>query len=392
MILLGANALFDLITIVFEALQLVLISSYPETASADLVENRTDISEMPAGSFQLALTLVGGAAAVFNFITLIVTMILFLVWQHRAYSNLRPLGVPRPEFSSGWVIGSWFVPFLNLVHPFQITKYILLGAIFFGMTSKANAIETGFLNRTVKVGDETYRYQVYAPRDWNKKRKWPVILFLHGAGERGDDGLIQTEVGLGSGVRRYSDRFPAIIVMPQCRKNSWWTQDAMQEQALKAFEQSIKEFNGDRDQLYLTGISMGGYGTWSIASKHPGKFAALVPVCGGVKPPPRIPVPDADKLVDPNVDPYAAIAQKIGKTPVWIFHGGADTVVPTDESRKVNEALKAAGGNVKYTEYEKVAHNSWDKAYAEPELLKWMLSQSLKAVNSTGSEKATTQK
>ena len=260
---------------------------------------------------------------------------------------------------------------------------IVLGALIFALISSARAAETGFLDRTLKIGNETYRYQVYVPRDWTKGQKWPVILFLHGAGERGDDGLVQTEVGVGGAIRRHFDRFPAIVVMPQCRKGRWWTEDAMQEQALKAFEQSVKEFNGDPDRFYLTGLSMGGYGTWSVASKHPGKFAALVPICGGIRPPPSVNVPGANQVADPNVDPYAAAARKIGKTPVWIFHGGADPVVPPDESRKMNEALKAAGGNVKYNEYEGVGHNSWDKAYAEPELMKWILSQSLKTVDST---------
>jgi predicted peptidase len=266
---------------------------------------------------------------------------------------------------------------------------ILFNAIILALTSSGGGAETGFLDRTVKIGAEIYRYQVYAPRDWSKERKWPVILFLHGAGERGDDGVIQTEVGVGRAIRRNVDRFPAIVVMPQCRKDQWWTQDAMQEQALKAFEQSVKEFNGDPERFYLTGISMGGYGTWSVASKHPGKFAALAPICGGIRPPAGIDVPGANKASDPSVDPYAETARKIGKTPVWIFHGGADTVVPPDESRKMNEALKAAGGDVKYTEYENVTHNSWDKAYAEPELMKWMLSQSLKASNpeKTGAQK-----
>ena len=264
---------------------------------------------------------------------------------------------------------------------------ILMSAIFFAIAFGARAAETGFLNRVVKHGNETYRYQVYVPRDWSKSRKWPVILFLHGAGERGDDGFVQTEVGVGGAIRRYVDRFPAVVVMPQCRKNLWWTQDVMQEQALAAFEQSVKEFNGDSDQFYLTGISMGGYGSWSIAAKHPGKFAALVPICGGIRPPARVQIPDTNNSTDPNVNPYAETARKIGKTPVWIFHGGADPVVPPDESRKMNEALKAAGGNVKYTEYDNVGHNSWDKAYAEPELMKWMLAQSSKSMNSTRAEK-----
>ncbi|MCI0338369.1 MAG: prolyl oligopeptidase family serine peptidase [Acidobacteria bacterium] len=248
----------------------------------------------------------------------------------------------------------------------------------FTLTVNSGADETGFLNRAVKIGSETYRYQVFVPSDWNKKQKLPVILFLHGAGERGDDGLIQTEVGIGTAIRRHVDRFPAIVVLPQCRKNVWWQHQAMEEQALKALEQSIKEFNGDTERLYLTGISMGGYGTWSLASKNPGKFAALAPVCGGIRPPARATVPEELKAQDPNIDPYAETAKKIGQTPVWIFHGGDDKVVPPEESRKMNDALKAAAGNVKYTEYEKVGHNSWDKAYAEPELMKWMLEQRLK--------------
>ncbi len=254
----------------------------------------------------------------------------------------------------------------------------ILFLLLFAVNARAG--ETGFLDRIVKDGNETYRYQVYVPRDWNKNQKWPVILFLHGAGERGDDGLIQTEVGIGTAIRRYVDRFPAIVVLPQCRKNLWWLHQSMQEQAIKALEQSVKEFNGDTDRLYLTGISMGGYGTWSIAAKNPGRFAALAPVCGGIRPPVRAAasLPEEMKNIDPNLDPYAQSAKKIGQTPVWIFHGGEDNVVPTEESRKMNEALKTAGGNVKYTEYESVGHNSWDKAYAEMELMKWMLEQRLK--------------
>lgn len=258
--------------------------------------------------------------------------------------------------------------------------------LLLALPASSRAPETGFLNRTVSVGAETYRYQVYVPRDWNKKQKWPVILFLHGAGERGDDGFVQTEVGLGTAIRRHVERFPAVVVMPQCRKEVWWQSEAMTAQALAALEQSIKEFNGDRARLYLTGLSMGGYGTWAMAAKYPGKFAAYAPICGGVRVPERL---RAQVQLPPEMekDPYAYVAQKVGQTPVWIFHGGADPVVPPDESRKMNEALKAAGGNAKYTEYEKVGHNSWDKAYAEPELMKWMLGHTLKPVENIGSEK-----
>jgi predicted peptidase len=264
---------------------------------------------------------------------------------------------------------------------YKLSVLLLLNILLLTLSAKAApAAETGFLNRSVQVGSETYRYQVFVPREWDKKQKWPVILFLHGAGERGDDGFVQTEVGIGTAVRRGVSRFPAIIVMPQCRKNVWWTEDAMQAQALGALEQSIKEFSGDRERLYLTGISMGGYGTWGIATKYPGKFAALAPVCGGIRVPRAVRPPDAAASPEPSTDLYAEAAKKIGPTPVWIFHGGADKVVPTEESQKMTDALKALGGNVKYTEYENVGHNSWDKAYADPELMKWLLLQKLAAL------------
>jgi predicted peptidase len=238
------------------------------------------------------------------------------------------------------------------------------------LPAHARKRETGFLNRTITSVKQEYRYQVYVPWNWTKSTKWPVILFLHGAGERGDDGLIQTQVGIGAAIRRFPDRFASLVVMPQCRRDRWWTQE-MEAMALKALDETIKEFNGDPERLYLTGLSMGGYGTWSIGSKLPGKFAALAPICGGVRPPPKLP---ASLFPDPGGDAYKTVAQKIGKTPVWIFHGDADTAVPVTESRKMNDALREAGGNVKYSEYEGVGHNSWDKAYAEPDFMPWLMS------------------
>lgn len=255
--------------------------------------------------------------------------------------------------------------------------FLLLCSLTFLMPARAYIRETGFLNRSIKVGTTVYRYQVYVPADWTKSKKWPVILFLHGAGERGEDGIIQTEVGIGTAIRRYADRFPSIVVFPQCRKNFWWTHPEMQAQAVKALDQTIKEFNGDTQRVYLTGISMGGYGTWSLAAKYPEKFAALAPICGGIRLPERARSIAGNPPEDPSADPYSATAQKIAKLPIWVFHGAADKVVPVSESRKMVEALKMAGGNVKYSEYEGVGHNSWDKAYAEPEFMPWLLSQRL---------------
>jgi predicted peptidase len=234
--------------------------------------------------------------------------------------------------------------------------------------------ETGFLNRSISVSGAEYRYQVYVPAQWNKHGAWPVILALHGAGERGDGGLLQTDVGMGHAIRQHPDAWSKfIIVMPQCRKERLWTQPEMEQVALAALERSIKEFHGDRSRLYLTGLSMGGYGTWSIASHHPEMFAALVPICGGIEPPPALPALRTDLASD--YDPYRDTAQKIGKIPTWVFHGADDPVVAVAGSQKMVEALKAVGANVRYNEYPGVQHNSWDKAYAEPELPAWLLSQ-----------------
>src|SRR6266478_1369598 len=129
-------------------------------------------------------------------------------------------------------------------------------------------VQTGFLDRTVNVSGTSYRYQVFVPADFSKKKSWPVILFLHGAGERGDDGLIQTDVGIGHAIRLNNSRFPFVVVMPQCRKEKIWGQPDMEAQALAALDASIKEFHGDRNRIYVTGLSMGGYGTWGIAATH----------------------------------------------------------------------------------------------------------------------------
>ena len=259
-----------------------------------------------------------------------------------------------------------------------LLMFSLMSVMALTLLARGGVRETGFLNRTLKAGATTYPYQVYVPPGWSKKQKWPVILFLHGAGERGNDGLIQTEVGIGTAIRRHADRVPAIVVFPQCLKDRWWPEPEMQAQALKALDQSIKEFNGDPARIYLTGISMGGYGTWAIAANNPSRFAALAPVCGGVRPPPRASLPSGALEVRAGDEPYKAIAEKVGGTPVWIFHGGADPVVPVSESRNMVEALKASGRTARYSEYEGVGHNSWDKAYGEPEFFSWLLSQQRK--------------
>ena len=251
-------------------------------------------------------------------------------------------------------------------------KHITLFLVLAHVTSAT--AETGLVARTVEMNANSYRYQVFVPAQWTPDEEWPVIFFLHGAGERGDDGVRQLEEGLPEILRETSD-FPAVVVMPQCRRRTWWGDPAMEAQAFAALEAAIEEFNGDRSRLYLTGLSLGGYGTWAFGYKYPKKFAALVPVCGGVKSSRRFPVPDWHPAKRAPADPYTETARGIGNVPVWAFHGDQDRSVPVEESRKLTEALERAGGNVRYTEYPGVPHNSWDRAYAEEELIPWLLSQ-----------------
>ena len=239
---------------------------------------------------------------------------------------------------------------------------------------------TGFLDRVVTVGSETYRYQVYVPADYSADRLWPVILFLHGAGERGADGLLQTDVGIGTAIRKHSARFPAIVVLPQARSDHRWD-DAMQAQAVAALEAATMEFHGDRDRTYLTGLSMGGRGAWILAGKAPERFAALVVIAG-----PVTYIPETWTTIEKetafregdflrSADPYGAVAAKVKSLPIRLFHGSADMAVPVTESRQMAAALQRLGTDVKYTEYEGLPHNSWDRAYAELDLIPWLLAQ-----------------
>ena len=252
-----------------------------------------------------------------------------------------------------------------------------LGLVCVMACASVSALETGFLNRIVAVDGQAYRYQVYVPADWDVHVQTPVLLFLHGRGESGSDGLLQTQIGVGGAIRTRAAEYKFVVVMPQCPVGKLWVAADMQAMALAALEQAIQEFNGDRSRLYLSGLSMGGYGTWEMLAKNPGKFAAAAPVCGGIR---RFPTTKSqvNMVEDPKVlDPYAETARLVGGTPVWVFHGDADETVPVDESRKMVAALKAAKGNVRYSEYPGVGHDSWDNAYAESEFVPWLLAQHL---------------
>jgi predicted peptidase len=263
----------------------------------------------------------------------------------------------------------------------RIISAILLAALSGAAAAQARRVETGFLDRAVTVGSETYSYQVYVPATYTPDRQWPVILFLHGGDERGTDGLLPTEVGIGTAIRKDRARFPAVVVFPQVVPGHLWD-NAMQSQAVAALEHTINEFRGDRDRVYLTGLSIGGRGAWALAYRDPNRFAALVVITGPVMvlDRPSYTTEMRDTLMRETdfvhaTDSYGALASRVKNIPIWLFHGSADPVHPVSESRQLADALRKVNGVVRYNEYEGVGHNSWDRAYAEPELMAWLLAQ-----------------
>jgi predicted peptidase len=232
----------------------------------------------------------------------------------------------------------------------------LLAVAFLRTASGQAALDTGFINGTVEAGGRSMPYVVYVPRSYSEAQQWPVILFLHGSGERGTDGFAQVRVGIGMQLlTRPQQRFPCLVVMPQAPPNAFWT-GVWNDMALRALGAVVEKYHGDRSRLYLTGLSMGGFGTWEIAAAHPELFAAAIPICGGGDP--------------------STMAPKLKSLPIWVFHGGADGTVPVQFSRDMVAAIQAAGNpNIKYTEYPGVGHNSWDRTYGNPEVIAWLLTQ-----------------
>ena len=250
----------------------------------------------------------------------------------------------------------------------------------------------GFRPRAVSVDGVEYRYSIWLPPecgdDDRVPRRLPIVLFLHGAGEKGDDGERQTTVGLGPALRAHPERWPLIAVYPQCREHQAW-RGAMMQQAVTALDAAILELGADRGRQYLTGISMGGYGSWRLALEYPDRFAALVPICGGLDASPTArdralaslerelaASPELHLPVgSPGADSHTAAARVLAAVPTWIFHGAADDVIPVSESRVMYEAMLAAGADAHYTEYPRAGHDSWVPAYGEEELPRWLLRQ-----------------
>lgn len=232
------------------------------------------------------------------------------------------------------------------------------------------------------AADKILPYRILYPESYDKSvkgKKYPLILFLHGGGERGSD----NEKQLMHGAALFAEKnnrinFPAIVVAPQCPADKYWATSTIDRTtsplkiefdytkepnwnliaANELIKKLAKEERVDPSRIYVTGLSMGGMGTYESIYRYPDLYAAALPICGG-----------GDlKLYD----------KRVNKTPFWIFHGDADVVVDVNLSRKMNEKLKSLGAVVKYTEYPGVNHNSWDNAFADPEYLKWMMTQKRK--------------
>jgi predicted peptidase len=193
-------------------------------------------------------------------------------------------------------------------------------------------------------------YLLFLPEDYGKEEKqWPLMMFLHGAGERGSD-LEKVKVHGPPKIVENRKDFPFIVVSPQCPEDSWWAEEV--EMLINLLDDIVAKYDVDTERIYLTGLSMGGFGTWALASKYPERFAAIAPICGG----------------GGHFGAY-----KLKDMPVWVFHGAKDKVVPLKESEDMVEAIRGFGGNAKLTIYPEAGHDSWTETYDNQKLYDWFL-------------------
>lgn len=204
----------------------------------------------------------------------------------------------------------------------------------------------------------TVDYLLYLPKNYENGKSVPMMLFLHGRGESNGPLSLVSKWGPPKMAASGED-FPFIIVSPQCPREDYWSSDVQVKRLKELLGKIESDYSIDKSKVYLTGLSMGGYGSWRMAAELPGKFAAVVPVCGGGK------VEFAEKLVD---------------TPIWVFHGDQDGAVPFQKSVEMVDAIKKAGGtSIKFTSLEGIGHNCWSATYATPQVYQWMLKQSIKS-------------
>jgi predicted peptidase len=225
--------------------------------------------------------------------------------------------------------------------------------------AKATSEKVGFVDRVFSAESGDHRYLAFIPHRYRPDERRPAILFLHGSGESGDDGKLPAEVGLGPAIRTDEANFPFVVVFPQCETIEFspanWSPDRPDgARALAMLDQMTTDFAIDLDRIHLTGLSMGGFGVWSLAARYPERWASIAPICGGGD---------------------LSNAAILARLPTWCFHGDADDVVGVELSRKMINAIVAAGGSPRYDELPGVGHHSWEPAYRTKELFEWMLEQ-----------------
>ncbi len=198
------------------------------------------------------------------------------------------------------------------------------------------------------------QYLLYLPADYGKlNRQWPLLLFLHGSGERGND-LEKVKIHGPPKLVAQGKQFPFIIVSPQCPTEERWAYPAGLDLLEAILNEVTEKYRADETRIYVTGLSMGAEGTWAMAIAHPNRFAAIAPVCGRS---------------------FPERAERIKHLPVWVFHGAKDNAVPLEHSEKMVEALKKHGNVVRFTIYPEANHDSWTETYDNPELFEWLLKQ-----------------
>lgn len=211
---------------------------------------------------------------------------------------------------------------------------------------KAGAQQPAVLDTQIKL---KMGYLLYLPKDYEKQEKWPLVLFLHGGGERGDDIELVKKHGPPKLAAAGKD-FPFIIVSPQCAKDMWWEPIEL----IALLDEVGRKYKVDEDRVYATGLSMGGFGSWRLAAYAPNRLAAIAPICGGGE---------------------TYWAKQIAHVPVWAFHGAKDVGVPVKRAEDMIDAIKKEGGNPKLTIYPEAGHDSWTETYNNPELYAWLLAQ-----------------
>jgi predicted peptidase len=241
---------------------------------------------------------------------------------------------------------------------------VLLSAVLLSsMETKAQStnasLSTATLDWRISRAGEL-KYLLYLPPgyDQTSSKHWPLMLFLHGAGERGTNVQSVAIHGPMSLVKQGTN-FPFIIVAPQCPAGELWDNGPL----LQLLDCIMAKYAVDTNRVYLTGLSMGGYGTWKLGLQQPGRFAAIAPVCGG------------GSMIDVILGNWDK-GEALKSLPVWAFHGGRDDVVPPDESERLIKQLKKIGvRDVKLTIYPEAGHDSWKEVYGDPKFYEWMLSQ-----------------